>query len=152
MKYYYHVTSIKNLKRIKAKGLINDGEGIFLIDTDDLFVIQHISFTQIFCREVCVLRINAKGITGKICHDNVAEITKRHQFYIKQKRIKPEFIEVHVEFKLNDEDLIDFKMKDNEICGIKMSRNEVREEIEYLRKMNALLSEGKIKISDLNKH
>jgi hypothetical protein len=126
VKYYYHVTSIKNLERIKVKGLSNNGDAIFLLDTDELFVVQHISFNQIAYREVAVLRINASGISGKIYHDNVGEMISKHQYYTKQNNIKPEFIEVISEYKFNDEDYIEFEVKRFKFFGVKMSKNQVR--------------------------
>lgn len=127
MDEYYHITPIENIESIKSNGIINNGEGIFVIDTDDLYVIQHVSLSQIFCDKIAVFKIDVNGFRGKRYHDNVAELVSRHQFYSKQKKIEPRYIELYKEYTFSSDDRIDFIIKNCEKLGIKMDRNQVVE-------------------------
>lgn len=127
MNKYYHVTPIENAESIKTNGIMNDGEGIFVIDTDDLFVIKHIALNQIFCPEVAVFQIDVNGLKGKRYHDKVSEMTSNHQFYSKQKRIDPKYIRFNKEYKFNEDDMVDFFIQSNEKFGVKMDRNYLKE-------------------------
>jgi hypothetical protein len=123
--HFYHVTPIKNVKSILSNGLKSSGNSIFFIDTDELFIIKNIAFSQIFCREIAVLKISPEGINEDILHDNVAEFASANQFYTKQNLIKPEFIEIHKEYTFTLDDNIDFQVQCMEMMGFKINRSDI---------------------------
>ena len=94
--YYYKIVPIEDTESIMEKGLISDDKEIFVADI--LEQLPSIAFGQIGLYEYSILKINSKGITGKIKPDNVLEAGAGHQFIIKQSFIEPKYIE-HIEVK-----------------------------------------------------
>ncbi len=94
--YYYKIVPIGDTESIMEKGLISDDKEIFVADI--LEQLPTIALGQIGLYEYSILKINSKGITGRIKPDNVLEGGAGHQFIIKQSIIEPKYIE-HVEVK-----------------------------------------------------
>ncbi len=95
-KYYYKIVPIEDTESIIEKGLISVNREIFV--SDILEQLPLIANGQLGIFEYSILKINSKGITGKILSDNVAEIGSGHQYIIKQSIIESEHIE-HIEDK-----------------------------------------------------
>jgi len=148
-KSYYHITPIENLQNILKSGIKKNGYGIFLVDTNNQFVVDRICLHQIFTRNVALLKISPDGL-GKIYKDNVAEITMEHQFYTKQKRINPEFIEVYAVFQITDEEVLENQVEYNRIIGLNYSKDQVRKMNEFLRTTNKLLLEDSLTVDMAN--
>jgi hypothetical protein len=94
-KYVYHVTDIANVAEILEDGLIAKKGKIFFFDLMRLDV--HIARHYCALYEYALLRIDKKGITGPVKNDFVADdnmtiLMSKHQFFVRQKCIKPEFI------------------------------------------------------------
>jgi len=99
-KKYYHITNCENAVSILTNGIkCNEDFEIFLFDDVGYkflgytsTVANHIAKNQIFLDKYAMFEIDAKGITGHIENDNVAEITAKWQYILKQDIIKPEYI------------------------------------------------------------
>jgi hypothetical protein len=148
-KSYYHITPIENLQSILQSGLIRNGYGIFLVDTNNQFVIDSICLNQIFSRSVAILKISPDGLS-EIYKDNVSEITKYHQFYTKQKKIKPEFIEVYAVFQITEDDVLENKVEYYKTIGLNYTKDQVRKIIEFLQTTNKDLQEGNLAVDQAN--
>ena len=95
-KQYYKIVPTKDTESIIEKGLISANGEIFV--SDILEQLPLIAQSQLGLFEYSILKINSKGITGRIMSDNVAEIGSGNQFIIKQNIIDSKHIE-HVEDK-----------------------------------------------------
>lgn len=117
-KYYYHITALENVEKIKEKGLIAGPDKHIYLFTNlniknwafnfDGYLPDIIAARQVFLEKYCLLTIDATGISKKINEDNVAEHTARFQRRIKQVRINPEFIIKYEERELEIERLNDW--------------------------------------------
>lgn len=148
-KSYYHITPIENLHSILQSGLNKNGDGIFLVDTVNQFVIDSICLNQICSRNVELLKISPDGL-GEVSKDNVTEITKHHQFYTKQKKIKPEFIEVYAVFQITEDDVLENKVEYFKTIGLNYTKDQVRKIIEFLKTTNKDLQEGNLTVDQAN--
>ncbi len=135
-RFYYHITPVENAKEILLTGLKNDSDGISLIDTMNPFVIQHISFSQIFCYEVVLLQIDSSGITEEIIHDDVGEMVNKNMFFTKQEVIQPKYITLVRKFKFTKEDQIEFCIQRDKYLGIETTREQIIQESEVVKKLH----------------
>lgn len=148
-KSYYHITPIENLQSILKSGIKKNGDGIFLVDTNNQFVIDSICLNQICSRNVALLKINPEGL-DEIYKDNVVEITKHHQFYTKQKKIKPEFIEVSTVFQITDDDVLENRIENYQINGLNYTMDQVQKIIYLQSTTNKLLLDGTLTVEQAN--
>ena len=116
-RFYFHVTDVKNVKKILAKGLKgtitprNRSEDVgcptvFVLSTSEEVLTNAIAREQIWPFEdiesYAVIKIDSKGVSGPIVEDICGEITtERWQWMVQQPLIKPEFLtleRIHEEF------------------------------------------------------
>lgn len=116
-KHYYHVTDVKNVKKILAKGLKGtttprnrdedvDCPTVFVLSTSHEDLTNAIARKQIWPLEdiesYAVIKIDSKGISGPIVEDICGErTTERWQWMVQQPLIQPEFLileKIHEEF------------------------------------------------------
>jgi hypothetical protein len=115
--YYYKIVPIEDTESIIEKGLISANGEIYV--SDILEQLPLIANSQLGIFEYSTLKINSKGITGKIMSDNVAEIGSGHQFFIKQSLIEPKHIEHIEDTKWNKWDLEEYcTRRKNNIIGM----------------------------------
>jgi len=101
-KYYYHITALENVDKIKEKGLIPGPDKHIYLFTElnvknwafnfDGYIPDLICGHQVFLDKYCLLTIDADGITKKIKYDNVGESMAVFQRRVKQECINPEYI------------------------------------------------------------
>ena len=86
----YHLTPPKYVEQIEREGICADEGNIFAFT--DLIAASSIAMNQVGADPYAVFWIEAKGITGKLYADDVAESTRRLQCIIRQERIEPQFV------------------------------------------------------------
>jgi hypothetical protein len=87
----FHVTACEAVDSILAHGLrANDYGQIFAIDSE--LVAEDVARGQLFLSSYALFWINARGISGAIEADNVAELVAGHHRIIVQQLIPPEFL------------------------------------------------------------
>lgn len=139
-KYYYHLTSTKNLQSILKDGLrANEDGDIFIFINGTIYnqygciidkdkkeakigltkqtVADHICINQIFkFNEFVMLKIDSRGISGELVEDVVGEIPSylHKQWIAKQSVIKPEWLSFKY-YKPRPEEMLIV----NQVCEIK---------------------------------
>lgn len=112
-KYYYHVTSKENARKILKEGLkANEHGDIFLFENKSYtwhgtaknkkgklvvgivayYVADSIVQNQVGLDKNVMLEISAEGITGELVQDEVAEISAKCQWIAKQNLIEAKYI------------------------------------------------------------
>ncbi len=124
-RFYYYIAPVEDAKKILLTGLKNDHNGISLIDTMNLFVIQHISLSQMFCNEVVLLQIDSAGITEEVIHDDIGEMVNKNMFFTKQEVIEPKYITLVRKYKFTEEDLIKFSIQRDKYFGIETTKEQI---------------------------
>lgn len=90
-KYFYHVTSPENLGKILKEGLkANEYGEIFIFDEPNCAVA--VAVNQLFLSDYALLKIDSEGIKTELTKDNVAELTAKYQYIIKQPVISRKYI------------------------------------------------------------
>ncbi len=72
----FHLTPIENVESIQKHGLKADEDGEIFVFTE-LWVADTIVTNQVFAKHYAVFEMKAKGISGKIGPDEVAESSAR---------------------------------------------------------------------------
>lgn len=88
----FHVTDVANVDSILRYGLRADDDGCIFTLTDDLLA-NSIARDQLFLDRYAVIMIDMEGITGRVEHDEVAELSAPWHRVIMQPCIKPEFLD-----------------------------------------------------------
>jgi hypothetical protein len=87
----FHVTNPANVESILREGL-RAGEDGRIFTLSDERLADKIAREQVFLRTYALLRIDGKGITGRVEVDEVAELSARWHRVIIQPLIAPKFI------------------------------------------------------------
>lgn len=91
--YYYHISSSSNIPLILEKGITANDEGqIFLLDTKESKIVSPVALLQCGFQDYALFEVNSKGLSKKLVSDNVAELSAKHQFILKQNLIEPKYI------------------------------------------------------------
>ncbi len=136
MKYYYHLTDIKNVKSILNDGLKAGHGAIFLLDSTDLNLIRNVAMYQVGLYDVALLKIGRKGIKAKIKQDNVAEFMAGRQFYVEQEIISSGFIEFIKEYHFTDRDAAELQLAKYKVLGMDYTLKDVIEEMKYIEELS----------------
>ena len=113
-KKYYHITNkdVKVMESILKDGLLCNAEGdIFVFENKSIqqcdpsfkpvinTVADCIAINQIFVEEYYMFEIDIKGITTELIPDDVAEISSKQQWIVKQPKIEAQYINLFGEYK-----------------------------------------------------
>jgi hypothetical protein len=108
---YYHITNTdkETIQSILKNGLRCNPEGeIFVFENKSISlnnvtntVADIIANNQIFLDEYVMFEIDDKGFNTELVNDNVAEISSKQQWYIKQSFIDKKHIQVYGTYKSN---------------------------------------------------
>jgi len=100
-RFYYHVTDVKNVDRIKKDGLKANEEGLIFVFTDmivsGLIAKEHYGLVDRYA----VFKIYSNGITGRVIKDRVAEFSAPYQRVIIQEKISNRYIDFIGTFKFD---------------------------------------------------
>ena len=103
-RFYYHVTDVKNVDRIKKDGLKANEEGLIFVFTDmivsGLIAKEHYGLVDRYA----VFKIYSNGITGRVIKDRVAEFSAPYQRVIIQEKISLRDIDFVGSFIINDDE------------------------------------------------
>lgn len=100
---YYHICKIDDVYTILNKGLKSYYGKIFMYN--NLNESDSIAANQCFLRDYAIIKINFAGINSPLKSDNVAESSAYCQYFIKQKLILPEHLELLCYCKVDIEKL-----------------------------------------------
>lgn len=97
----YHITEVENLESILEEGLkCNEDGEIFVFENKSIHcngiinnIADMIAFNQIFLEEYVMIEIDEDGFESELIPDDVAELSHKQQWYVKQKIIAPEFLD-----------------------------------------------------------
>jgi len=90
-RFYYHVTSIRNIDKIKKAGLKADKEGHIFAFTDQR-ITEDVAANQCFINKVALFVIDSRGITGKVIRDQVGELAAPFHRIIIQDKISKQYV------------------------------------------------------------
>lgn len=97
---YYHITEVKNKKSILKNGLkCNEDEEIYLFENKSICwngvvntIANCIAKNQIFLDDFIMFEINPIAFETILIPDEVGEFSAKYQWILKQKSIKPIYI------------------------------------------------------------
>ena len=103
-RFYYHVTDVNNVERIKRDGLKADEDGLIFVFTD-MIVADTTAKNQCFLKDrYAVFKIHSKGITGRVIKDRVVEFSAPYHRIIIQEKISKRHIDFVGSFIINDDE------------------------------------------------
>lgn len=109
---YYHITAIENVESILLFGILANDEGeIFVFENKALkfpsgkvmYVADSIALHQLGLEKFAMFEILSKGIRKEPVNDNVAELTARFQWIVKQPKIARSYIKLFGIFETESE-------------------------------------------------
>lgn len=100
---YYHITPVENVASISFLGILANSDGeifvfedyaIRLLDGRIEYVADLIARNQLLLERYAMFEINPKGIRKELVNDNVAEITAKFQWILRQPKISKSYIKL----------------------------------------------------------